>query len=86
LCLIFKPGGIQDKYDGGYLPIVVRDATTGSENTDMIEDLRITNAFIDQIEMLWGYSETSAKFLDSLESGGNLMFACQYLRLNKPME
>ena len=52
----------------------------------MIEDLRITNAFIDQIEMLWGYSETSAKFLDSLESGGNLMFACQYLRLNKPME
>ncbi len=73
-------------YDRGYLPIVVRNATTGSENADTIEDLYITNAFIDQIEMLWGYSVTLTEFLDSLESGGDLVFACRYLRLNKPME
>ena len=85
-CLIFKPGAIQDKYNRGYLPIVVRDATTGSENAETIQDLRITRAFIDQIEILWGYSVTSSDILDSLEFDGELELACRYLRINKPME
>ena len=86
LCLIFKPGAIQDMYDRGYMPLVVRDATTGSEHAETIQELRITNAFIDQIEILWGYSITSSELMNALESGEIFEISCRYLRMNKPTE
>ena len=86
LCLIFKPGAIQDMYDRGYMPLVVRDATTGSENAETIQEMRITNAFIDQIEILWSYSVTSSDLIEAFESGETFELLCRYLRMNKPME
>jgi hypothetical protein len=86
MCLIDKPGAIRDMYGRGYMPIVLRDATTGTENAETVDGLWITHAFIDQIEMLWGYSITADEFLDALESDGDLAVPCRYIRLYKPKE
>ncbi|MDP6780120.1 MAG: cysteine hydrolase family protein [Candidatus Latescibacteria bacterium] len=86
MCLINKPGAILDMQNRGYMPIVIRDATTGTENAETLDGLRITHAMIDQIEMLYGYSITTSEFLSTLEAGGDLVVPCRYIRMYKPME
>lgn len=86
MCLIDKPGAIRDMHGRGYLPIVVRDATTGTENAETIDGLWITRTTIDQIEMLWGYSVSTSEFLGAVESGGPIAVPCRYIRMYKPMK
>ena len=86
MCLINKPGAILDMQGRGYLPIVIRDATTGTENAETLDGLWITHAMIDQIEMLWGYSITTSEFLSALDDGGDITVPCRYIRMYKPME
>ena len=84
MCLIDKPGAIRDMYNRGYMPIVVRDATTGTENAETYDGLWITHAFVDQIEMLWGYSISTDEFLNAVEDGGRISVPCRHIRLYKP--
>lgn len=86
MCLIDKPGAIRDMQGRGYLPIVIRDATTGTENAETVDGLWITRVYIDQIEMLWGYSVTTEEFLRAIGANGKLVVPCRYLRMYKPME
>lgn len=86
MCLIDKPGAVRDMYDRGYMPIVIRDATAGTENAGTYDGLWITHAFIDQIEMLWGYTVTTAEFLDAVASEGDITVPCRYIRLYRPKE
>jgi len=69
----------------GYLPVVVRDATTGTENSETVEGLWLTHAFVDQIEMLWGYTITTEEFLYAVTSGDDLRVPCRYIRMYKPL-
>ena len=85
MCLIDKPGAIRDMEKRGYLPIVIRDATTGTENADTVDGLWITRAFIDQIEMIWGYSITTREFLNAVPNEATQV-PCRYIRMHKPPE
>jgi len=86
MCVIDKPGAIRDMHDRGYLPIVIRDATTGTENAETVDGLWITHAFIDQVEMMWGYSVTTDEFLETVRSGAKITVPCRYIRMYKPLE
>ncbi|MDA0748227.1 MAG: isochorismatase family protein [bacterium] len=86
MCLIDKPGAIRDMHNRGYLPLVIRDATAGTENAETVEGLWITKTTIDQIEMLWGYSITTQEFLDAINQDGSIPLPCQYIRMYKPLE
>ena len=86
MCLIDKPGAIRDMYGRGYMPIVMRDATAGTENAETVDGLWITHAFVDQIEMLWGYSILTGEFLDAVTSEGDITVPCRYIRLHRPKE
>ena len=86
MCLIDKPGAIRDMYNRGYMPILVRDATAGTENAETYEGKWITHAFVDQIEMLWGYSILTDEFLKAIASDGDITVPCRYIRLFKPKE
>ena len=86
MCLTDKPGAIRDMHGRGYLPIVVRDATTGTENAETLNGLWITHALIDQIEMLWGYSVTTAELLKAVRSNETIVVPCRYIRMHKPIE
>ncbi len=86
MCLIDKPGAVRDMHGRGYLPIVIRDATTGTENAETVDGLWITRAFIHQIEMMWGYSITTDEFLKAVESDDQIVVPCRYIRMYKPLE
>ena len=86
MCLIDKPGAIKEMAERGYMPIVVRDATTGTENSETVNGLWITHAFIDQIEMMWGYSITTREFLCAIQNTDEISVPCRYVRLCKPLE
>ena len=86
MCLIDKPGAIRDMHGRGYLPIVIRDATTGTENAETIDGLWITHALIDQIEMLWGYSVTTDELLKAVRRDEKIAVPCRYIRMHKPIE
>jgi nicotinamidase-related amidase len=86
MCLIDKPGAIRDMHRRGYLPIVIRDATTGTENAETVGNLGITRAMIDQIEMRWGYSITTDDFLTAAEGRGPFDIPARYLRMYKPLD
>ena len=86
MCLIDKPGAIADMAARGYMPIVIRDASTGTENSETVDGLWITHAFIDQIEMMWGYSITTQEFLSAMRNTEKIEVPCRYLRMHKPME
>jgi len=85
MCLIDKPGAIRDIATRGYLPIVMRDATTGTENAETVDGLWITRVMVDQIEMLWGYSITTQEFLEAALSPGEITVPCRYVRMHKPL-
>ena len=86
MCLIDKPGAIRDMANRGYMPIVIRDATTGTENAETVDGPWITRAFIDQIEMIWGYSITTQEFLKALQNTEKIQVPCRYIRMYKPLE
>lgn len=86
MCLIDKPGAIRDMATRGYLPILMRDATTGTENAETVDGLWITRVMVDQIEMLWGYSITTREFLEAVQSPGEIRVPCRYIRMHKPLE
>jgi nicotinamidase-related amidase len=86
MCLLDKPGAVRDMHDRGYMPIVIRDATTGTENAETVGGLWLTRVFVDQIEMLWGYSVTTAEFLKAVNRKGKIVVPCRYLRMHKPIE
>lgn len=87
MCLIDKPGAIRDTHGRGYLPILLRDATTGTENAETVDGLWITRAFVDQVEMLWGYTITTEEFLRAIAGEGDrITVPCRYLRMYKPMD
>jgi len=86
MCFIDKPGAIRDMHGRGYMPIAIRDATTGTENAETVDGLWLTRAFIDQIEMLWGYTVTADEFLSAVQGGGEIEVPCRYIRMYKPME
>ena len=85
MCLIDKPGAIRDMAGRGYLPIVIRDATTGTENAETVDHLSITRAFVDQIEMLWGYSVTTEELLMAVQNPEEIRVPCRYIRMYKPV-
>ena len=85
MCLIDKPGAIRDMTERGYMPIVIRDATTGTENSETVDGMWITHAFIDQIEMMWGYSITTREFLDAIQNTEEIQVPCRYMRMYKPL-
>ena len=85
MCLIDKPGAVRDTHARGYLPIVIRDATAGTENAETLDGLWITRAFIDQIEMIWGYTITTDEFLKAISGGDKITVPCRYIRMYKPM-
>ena len=84
MCLIDKPGAIRDMTGRGYLPILIRDATTGTENAETLDGLWITRAFVDQIEMMWGYSITTQEFLEAVQKHVKIRVPCRYIRMYKP--
>ncbi|MEA3402041.1 MAG: hypothetical protein U9R79_12465 [Armatimonadota bacterium] len=64
MCLIFKPGALQEMSNAGYRCVVLRDCTTAVENADSWGDLDQTRAFVDWFEMqMLAYTATSANFI-----------------------
>ena len=86
MCLIDKPDAIRDLHGRGYMHIVIRDATTGTENAETVKELSITRTMIDQIEMLWGYSVTTDEFLSAVDGNDDLNVPARYIRMYKPLD
>lgn len=70
-CLQFKPYGIANMQDLGYLCSVVRDATTTYETAETLSGKWKTKVTIDSIEARWGYSVTSAALRKSISAAKN---------------
>ena len=66
-CVMDKPGAIRDMSGRGYGCILLRDATAAIEHSDTVDQLLSTKAFVDQVEMRFGYSALT----------GDLLRACQ---------
>lgn len=66
MCLLFKPGAMDDMNRRGYLTVLLRDATAAVETAETIEGLWMTRAFIEWIELTYGYSSTTPAFLEAL--------------------
>lgn len=52
----------------GYNIILLRDATTGIEAHDTVDDLLMTRMTIREIETKWGWSATSGDFVAACEA------------------
>jgi nicotinamidase-related amidase len=85
MCLIDKPGAVRDMHGRGYMPIFLGDATAGTENAETLEGLWVNHVFLDQIEMLWGYTITTDEFLKAIASGDRITVPCRYIRMHKPL-
>lgn len=62
-CLIGRDYAIMQMNQRGYNIILLRDATTGIESADTVDELLMTNMTIREIETKWGWSATSADFV-----------------------
>jgi nicotinamidase-related amidase len=84
MCLLNKSGGIESMYQKGYLPILLRDATVASEVAETHENQGMTQAFINQIEISYGYSVTSKDLVDAIDDRDSnvLSLPCRYVRLH----
>jgi nicotinamidase-related amidase len=68
-CLVGRDYGIMAMNQRGYNLILLRDATTGIESADTVDDLLMTNMTIREIETKWGWSATSEAFAAACVSG-----------------
>ncbi len=66
-CLIGRDYGIMQMNQRGYNIILLRDATTGIESADTVDDLLMTKMTIREIETKWGWSATSPDFVAACE-------------------
>lgn len=84
MCLLNKSGGIESMYQKGYLPILLRDATVASEVAETYENEGMTQAFVNQIEISYGYSVTSEDFVQAINNLDNdeISLPCRYVRLH----
>ncbi len=66
MCLLCKPGALEEMSRAGYRCVVLRDCTTAVENADSIADLGQTNAFLDWFEMhALAYTAWSKDFVEA---------------------
>jgi nicotinamidase-related amidase len=84
MCLLRKSGGIESMQQKGYLPILLRDATVASEIAETHENQGMTQAFINQIEISYGYSVTSKELVDAISNVDvdEVSLPCRYVRLH----
>jgi nicotinamidase-related amidase len=66
MCLLFKPGAMDDMNRRGYLTVLLRDATAAVETAETVDGLWMTRAFIEWIELTYGYTSTTPAFIDAL--------------------
>jgi nicotinamidase-related amidase len=66
ICVPFKPFGMYHMKPYGYDMILIRDATTGFEYHDTLDDLTATRMAIRMIESQIGSTITSKSFIESL--------------------
>ncbi|NLC57916.1 MAG: cysteine hydrolase [Armatimonadetes bacterium] len=69
-CLIGRDYGIMAMNERGYNIILVRDATTGIECHDTVEDLWATRMTIREIETKYGWSTTTEAFVAACGADG----------------
>lgn len=62
-CLIGRDYGIVQMNQRGYNIILLRDATTGIESADTVDQLLMTEMTIREIETKWGWSATAGAFV-----------------------
>lgn len=70
-CLIGRDYGIIPMNERGYNIIVVRDATTGIEFHDTVDELTATEITIREIETKYGWSTSTDAFIKALDSSDN---------------
>lgn len=64
-CLVGRDYGMVQMNQRGYNLILLRDATTGIESHDTVDELLMTNMTIREIETKWAWSATSGDFVRS---------------------
>lgn len=62
-CLVGRDYGIVEMNQRGYNIILLRDATTGIESADTVDELLMTSMTIREIETKWGWSATSGELV-----------------------
>lgn len=62
-CVMDRPAAIRDMAGRGYGCVLLCDATAGLEQSDTIDGLLNTRAFVDQIELRSGYSVLTDDFI-----------------------
>lgn len=65
-CVQFKPYGIANMTDLGYLCSIVRDCTTTYESAKTLDGLWRTQVSIEEIEMRYGYSVDSTELVKAV--------------------
>jgi nicotinamidase-related amidase len=66
MCLLFKLGAMDEMNRRGYLTVLLRDATAAVETAETVSGLWMTRAFIEWIELTYGYTSTTPAFIEAL--------------------
>jgi len=69
-CLVGRDYGIVQMNERGYNIILLRDATTGIESHDTVDQVLMTEMTIREIETKWAWSTTSEQFIQSARGLG----------------
>ena len=69
-CLPYRDYGMVQMNERGYNLILLRDATTGIESADTVDELLMTEMTIREIETKWAWSSTSADFTAACAAPG----------------
>jgi len=68
-CLVGRDYGIMEMNQRGYNVVLLRDATTGIESHDTVDELLMTQMTIREIETKWGWSATTPDFVGACGAG-----------------
>lgn len=67
ICVVYRDYGLQAMRDRGYMPILLRDCTTGIETRETYPNLALTKSVISDLER-WFPTSDSAEFISACET------------------